>query len=348
MERHLSGGDSGNFLSVFSDKVSVFRSSSSCTESLTLLESEKFLGNTGTRTLFNIECESGKEIHQHSYFQEENEILLLPATQFQVLGKINPASGFYIIHLKETKPPFALLQPPFSQSTTSTKSAIKHTSYECNNEISVKADLSETKSTKTSQYTITSLTKPYHNQKLETIIQQKAMLEFAEFREKQLSDENAHLIADELARNTSWQCLSLSENNIHDYGITCLASALNINKTLKKLDLKNNHISDAGAKQLANMLKVNTSLTNMSLSHNNIGDSGMAAFATALKLNTTLKQLDLNSNKITDQSVCTITDIILQTKTLYFLHLQSNQFSPDAKAKLYKVAKQSQTSVYLK
>ena len=131
----MYGGDLGHFFLLTFEQVSIFRLYSSCTESLTLLESEKFLGNTGTRTLFNIECESGKEIYRHSYFQEEKEILLLPATQFQVLGKINPAPGFHIIHLKETKPPFPLLQPPFSHSTASTKSAITDTSRDSNNKI---------------------------------------------------------------------------------------------------------------------------------------------------------------------------------------------------------------------
>ncbi|CAF4576767.1 unnamed protein product [Didymodactylos carnosus] len=58
---------------------------SSCTESLNVLESEQFLGKTGTRTLFNIECLNGKVIKKHSYYPAEEEIILLPATQFEVV-----------------------------------------------------------------------------------------------------------------------------------------------------------------------------------------------------------------------------------------------------------------------
>ncbi|CAF2145401.1 unnamed protein product [Rotaria magnacalcarata] len=45
----------------------VWWSFSSCTKSLTTLQSTKFLGNTEIGTLFIIECFSGKEIHQNIF-----------------------------------------------------------------------------------------------------------------------------------------------------------------------------------------------------------------------------------------------------------------------------------------
>ncbi|CAF4900171.1 unnamed protein product, partial [Rotaria socialis] len=36
--------------------------------------------------MFTIECESGKDIRNHSFFPSEDEILLLAATQFKVIG----------------------------------------------------------------------------------------------------------------------------------------------------------------------------------------------------------------------------------------------------------------------
>ncbi|CAF4622045.1 unnamed protein product, partial [Didymodactylos carnosus] len=51
-------------------------------------------------------------IQPHSYIESEDEILLLPATQFKVLGKLSPAPGLHIIHLKEVQPLFPLLEPP--------------------------------------------------------------------------------------------------------------------------------------------------------------------------------------------------------------------------------------------
>ena len=52
---------------------------SSCTTSIGVLECEQFFGKTGTRTLFQIECSTGKDVKNHSFIQKENGLLLLPA-----------------------------------------------------------------------------------------------------------------------------------------------------------------------------------------------------------------------------------------------------------------------------
>ncbi|CAF4083904.1 unnamed protein product [Rotaria sp. Silwood2] len=87
---------------------------SSCTGSLQLLERNKFLGKKGVRTLFSIECETGKRISAHSYYKTEDEILLLPATNMKVLGRIDSGNDLAIIHLREIQPLYPLLQPPFT------------------------------------------------------------------------------------------------------------------------------------------------------------------------------------------------------------------------------------------
>ena len=75
--------------------------------------SSQCLGNQGLRTLFIIECENGKEIKEHSYLKDENEILLPPARYIEVLGKVNPAADLYLIHVREITPPYELISPPF-------------------------------------------------------------------------------------------------------------------------------------------------------------------------------------------------------------------------------------------
>ncbi|CAF1150830.1 unnamed protein product [Rotaria sp. Silwood1] len=84
---------------------------SSCTTSIKVLEAEQALGKTGPRTIFCIECDSGKDIRKHSYYSTEDEILLPPATQFEVVACLDAAPDLHVIHLKETLPPFPLLQP---------------------------------------------------------------------------------------------------------------------------------------------------------------------------------------------------------------------------------------------
>ncbi|CAF1256132.1 unnamed protein product [Adineta steineri] len=89
---------------------------SSCTADMQVLESEQFLGKTGQRTLFSIECINGKSVGAHSYFKKtEQEIILMPGSYFEVLGQLNPAPGLTIIELKEITPPMTLLKPPFSK-----------------------------------------------------------------------------------------------------------------------------------------------------------------------------------------------------------------------------------------
>jgi hypothetical protein len=88
---------------------------SSCTESLAVLQSELFLGQEGKRTIFNIECFNGKKIRKHSSFEEEDEILLLPGSQFIVKSNLQPSKkdpDLIIIHLKQIEPPFTLLEEP--------------------------------------------------------------------------------------------------------------------------------------------------------------------------------------------------------------------------------------------
>jgi hypothetical protein len=82
---------------------------SSCTISIDVLQSELFLGITTDRTMFTIECNSGKDIRKHSYFPCEGEILLLAATQFKVVASLNHGHGLHMIQL--TTPPFPLRQP---------------------------------------------------------------------------------------------------------------------------------------------------------------------------------------------------------------------------------------------
>ncbi|CAF1326885.1 unnamed protein product [Adineta steineri] len=91
-------------------KTIVWWGFSSCTVIIDVLQSEAFLGKTSERTLFTIECLRGKDIRKHSYFSSEDEILLVPATHFRVVGCLNQGS-LNLVHLQEIEPLFPLLQP---------------------------------------------------------------------------------------------------------------------------------------------------------------------------------------------------------------------------------------------
>ena len=66
--------------------------------------------------MFSIETNSGRLIHEHSYFETEEEILLAPGRYLQVVDQSSPASGLHIVHLREITPPFPLLADPFDLS----------------------------------------------------------------------------------------------------------------------------------------------------------------------------------------------------------------------------------------
>jgi len=84
---------------------------SSCTSQIGVLENEEFFGKSGTRTLFQIDCHTGKNIKNHSFIPSEDEILLLPARQFVVKSCLHSGNGLHIIQLEETDPPYPLLEP---------------------------------------------------------------------------------------------------------------------------------------------------------------------------------------------------------------------------------------------
>ncbi|CAF4157651.1 unnamed protein product [Rotaria magnacalcarata] len=83
---------------------------SSCTTSMGVLQSDLFLGKTGIRTMFSLQCKSARDIRKHSFFPTEDEVLLMAATQFKIVSSLDQGD-LHMIQLEETTPPFPLLQP---------------------------------------------------------------------------------------------------------------------------------------------------------------------------------------------------------------------------------------------
>ncbi|CAF1024038.1 unnamed protein product [Adineta ricciae] len=91
---------------------------SSCTTSLSVLQSNLFFGDKGDGTLFIIDSFTGKDIRQYSHYAKEEEILLVTARSFIVIDCLNVGPGRWIIHIKETEPPFHFLKTDSSISST--------------------------------------------------------------------------------------------------------------------------------------------------------------------------------------------------------------------------------------
>jgi hypothetical protein len=61
--------------------------------------------------MFNIECHSAKSIKEFSFYPEEEEVLLPPGRQFQVIGCLDQGHGLHIIQMREIQPKFPLINP---------------------------------------------------------------------------------------------------------------------------------------------------------------------------------------------------------------------------------------------
>jgi len=94
------------------DNNSIWWGVSSCTSNIKILESNQFCGITGIRTIYHIKCLDGRNIKNHSFYQTENEILLMPGRYLQFRSHYSAADGLNIIQLDEIKPPYELLKLP--------------------------------------------------------------------------------------------------------------------------------------------------------------------------------------------------------------------------------------------
>jgi hypothetical protein len=83
---------------------------SSCSQSQSAAKSDSFLGEDGKGTLFILVCSKGKDISKHSYYEKEQEIILLPSTKLQVTDKNHSTNGLNTICLREIQSPFILLE----------------------------------------------------------------------------------------------------------------------------------------------------------------------------------------------------------------------------------------------
>jgi hypothetical protein len=110
-------GIRGNVSDLYQDDF-IWWGVSSCTETMKVME--RFVGRSGIRTIFMIECINGKEIRSHSFYKDENEIILMPGTYLRVIDKWSPADDLHMIRLREETPPCQLVASPFTSSSVDT------------------------------------------------------------------------------------------------------------------------------------------------------------------------------------------------------------------------------------
>jgi hypothetical protein len=295
----------------------VWWSLSSCTASISILESNQFLGREGPRTLFNIECQSGKMIKSHSCIHMEDEFLLPPAVQIEVVSKLDPGDGLTIIHVKQVQAPFSLIESPSTNLVTLDENLsnrqISNYQNEYLKQLFAKKDY-------LGHQGLTDVDIPYV---LENCMIGKKDTTF-DISFNQITEKGALHIGKALKANTSLKILDMRQNRLSDSGICWIAEALQSNTTLTTIYLGENQIGDEGARFLAEALQKNATLKELLLWRNLITDIGIKYIAESLIRNTTLKSLDLQTNRITDEGIKHLAKMLKKNEVLTDLHISEN------------------------
>jgi hypothetical protein len=311
----------------------------SCTKSVEVLE--RFLGKSRIKTLFKIECHSGKEIRKHSCFHTEDEVLLPTASKFQVISNYQESQDLCIIQLKEV-----VYDAPI-------QSYISHNTFVLQNELptaTAMATLSTSQNLNLQQRIAQAQPRAWIDLSHQQLVDQNMEIVAAQaIIDKQCTEldlgsnnitlQGVIIIGDALCNSSIMRRLYLSDNQLADDGVHHLMLSVE-NSSLFVLGLSKNGITDVGAQYLTKMLKKNQRLTVLGLEDNEISDQGVELLADALKYNRNLQRLLLTGNKkISDLSVNTIIDMLQHNKSLRKLDLRACNLSSSAKTRLREVVK---------
>ncbi|CAF4184026.1 unnamed protein product [Adineta steineri] len=276
----------------------------SCLESLNVLENEEFLGKTGARTLFKIESCNGKVIRNHSFFEVESEVLLLPGTQLVVVGKEIHEPDTYIIHLKEIeKPAVQLLKPPFPQGN------------EAQQQATIRMEEEEEEHITTTEVVELEVIEPEIYSNVQELVKQlkantaDSTLQLNRF--KNLSTDDAKAIADGLKTNTSVTYLYCGHpKDLSRESMRYILEGLKVNRTIDQLNLTGSGIPNC-CDLIAETLKVNVSLTTLWLEGDVIKtNDDVKVLAEALKRNMRLEILVLRNTRIEDEGAIFLSEML--------------------------------------
>ena len=213
-------------------KKFVWHPFSSCTSSIKALEHELFLGKAGDRTLFDIECYTGKNIRRYSEIPNEEEVLLLPARQFQVMSRVDRGNGLYIIKIKEINSEHSLLEPGVIH---------KHLHYQ-NDKLEQLLHKSQSRKLNLNGQVL-------NDQDVDLVVEQGikgkkcSKLDLSNIEITQIGISK---LADALRDDVFLEELDFSHSGIGDSGVRLLTTTMN-SSVLKQIDLSANDISDVGA-----------------------------------------------------------------------------------------------------
>ncbi|CAF0764415.1 unnamed protein product [Adineta ricciae] len=285
-------GSTENLLDDYSDgERIIWWNFVSCKASLKLVKES--CSEDDLRTILIIECDMAKDISKYS--EKENEILLYPARQFQVISTLQSNDRLRLIQLCEIQSQRPLIE---------IASVI----------------VNEQPKLLPSKSRLEYLINQYPGQDQITLIKQK------------VTDADMPMIVKDAIKKKKCRALLLSENSITAAGLLVLNTELKTNKSLEFLSLSCNRLCDKGVISLANVLAANVSrITALSLHSTNITDKSVQHLCDMLEINKCLTWLHLGMNKISNEGVKLIANTLAhRNKTLEALDLSKNAAIDDS------------------
>ncbi len=194
----------------------------SCMKKSNQLEKKLFLNKSGKRTLFVIDCYSGREIHQHSMY--EGEVLLPPACQFNVVNCVKKSKDLHIIELKEIQPVCDF----FRGFSLSINAPMNHPTHAIDFQPVSTVSLSK-------KSFPAALPNPHLEERLVYLFKQRST---ADLNGINLTDSDIDVVVGQLI--TKRQCLemNLSNNRITGKGVAILAHTLRKNQVSDNTELQ--------------------------------------------------------------------------------------------------------------
>ncbi|CAF3728057.1 unnamed protein product [Rotaria socialis] len=296
------------------EKTFVWWAFSLCILSLDIYQSNEHLTKTQTCTIFTIECRFGKDIRKHSYFPNEDQILLMAGSEFKVISSMKNETNQNIIYLKEIQSNNPLLQ--FSNISNQ-------------EEILSASSLLNISDMNVQSRSETQLIPKYidHQLKLQKKIQKYSKNSPIDLVNENLNDQDIPLVIQHAIFNKQCTVLRLDENCITSEGATTLAESLHNNRTLVGLNLCANRLFDNGIRPFVQLLSDNYPvLQKLHLGSNEISNEGVLLLSEMLKTNTKLTVLWLDSNRISDEGIYFLANTLIHcNRTLQELSLSNNK-----------------------
>jgi hypothetical protein len=191
---------------------------SSCMKKNNLLEKRLFLNKTGKRTWFVISCHSGKDIHHHSMCESEDEVLLPPACQFNVIKSVDKGKGLHIVELEETQPVYDYFYTLRTSINFSTNGSRHNIQFQPISTVSLSKK---------------SLPAALPNPRLEEHFAYFKQYSETDLNSMNLTDSDMDIVVSEIIIKKQCTALNLSSNEITYSGVLILANTVRKNKVIE-------------------------------------------------------------------------------------------------------------------